>query len=162
LAAVGGGREAVVEVDAVTAVLLPRFGDHLLGLVDLVADRFFTEHVAAGLQRLHRGFVVIGTELQSAGGDADQVGLELAEHFVGVVEGGSCESRSGGVGALLLDVADAHELRERIALIDPGVAVADRTHSDDANPQHRGHCEEELRRIKPPRSGMLVESCVGG
>jgi hypothetical protein len=126
----------VIQVDAVAEPLLPRLRDHLLSLSDLVGNRLLAEHVTTGAERLHGRLEVVAAVLLPAGGDADNVGLELREHLRRVVKRGHAKPCSDGVGAVLPDVAHADELRQRIVDVYARMEVADRTHADDADAEH--------------------------
>ena len=77
----GRGGEAVIQVDAVADAFFACLGDHFFGFVDLVGDGLFAENVAARFEREHGGLEVVGAVLVAAGGDADDVGFEVCEHF---------------------------------------------------------------------------------
>ena len=114
--------------------LFAGLGDHLLGFGDLVADRLFAQHVAAGFERLHGGLVVVAAVLIAAGGDADQVGLQGGQHLRGRRRRRARPARRGVIGAVFLDIADADQFGQRVLFVDHGMAVADRPHADHADP----------------------------
>ena len=134
-----GRGEAVVEVDAVADALLLRLGDHLLGLGDLVGDRLLAQDVAAGLEGLHGGQVMVAAVLVAAGGDAAQVGPERVEHLLDVVAKAGTPKRGRGLRRRApCGIAHADQFGQRVFLVEHGMAVADGTQADHADADHGG------------------------
>jgi len=133
---VRGGGEAVVEVDAKAETLLAGFGHHLLRRPDLVGNRLLAEHVTAGLQGLHGGEVVIAPVFVAARSDAGNIGLQPLKHLRRIEETWDAVLPRRGLGPLGDDVANAHQLGQRILPVNPRMPVPNRPHPNDHNTKH--------------------------
>jgi len=151
---VGRLGETVVQVDPVAEALFPRLRDHLLGPGDVVADGLLAEHVAAGLERLHGGLVMVAAVLVAARRDAGNVGLQRPQHLLRIVERRHPQPGCGLVSPFLDDVAHTDQLGQGSGPIHVSVAVADRPHADDADSLHDNlDCDEFLDLRGPSACG---------
>lgn len=98
----GRGRKAVVHIDAIAHAHFFRQIHHFLRVAQVVADGLFAQHVTARAQRLHGGFVVVGTVFVATGGDGNHVGLFAIQHFLRVVIRGHAQRLGGGVRPLMI------------------------------------------------------------
>ena len=102
----------------------------------LALDDVLEGHSAAGLKSLAGGKAVVAAVLLAAGGDAADVRRERGEHLGNIVERGDAETLGRGVGALLDEVADAHQLSLRVLHVHVRMAIPDGAKTDDTNPLH--------------------------
>jgi hypothetical protein len=141
----GGGREAMVEIDAEATFVPLGALDHLDGLGDGVADGLLADHVAPGFQCLDGGLVVIAAVFVAAGGDAADVRLDGGQHAGDVVVGGDAQAGGGGIGAVFLDVTDSNQLGQAEVLMDVRVAVPDGPAANHSDSQRHGLLLEDWR-----------------
>ena len=136
LGAVGGRGEVVVEIAAEIELALGGVTHHLARLADVVGERLLAEDVLIGRQGFHGGLEMPAPVLVAAGADVDnvQVGL-MAQHVrQGVIRPHLALFRLG-VRPLLHDVADGHQLGQRVLQVTIRVRATDSPHADDANLQ---------------------------
>ena len=126
----------MIEIDPITPLQLARLGHHLLGLGDVVGDRFFAKDMTSRFKRLDGRREVIAAVLVAAGRDAAHMRLQRVEHLLRIVKAPNAQPACRHIDAILADIANADEFRQRIGLVQIGVAVPDRPHADDAYAKH--------------------------
>ena len=126
----GGRGKAVVQVDAIAKLLFAGLGHHLLRFGDLIADRFFPQNMAAGLQSLHGGQIVIAAVFIPTRGDAAHVRMQAVQHLLRIIKSGHAQAGSGRICPVFLNITHPDQFGQGIGLIHISMAVADRPHAN--------------------------------
>ena len=124
----------MVEGHPQAAVSLARATDHLRRGLQLVADRLLAEHVAAGLEGLDSGVIVVAAVLVAARGHAAHVGGKRAEHGRYIREGGDAKALWRGAGPVWEKGADPHQLSQVVLLVESRMVVADGPQANNSDP----------------------------
>ena len=77
-----GGGKPVVHIDPVAQALLFSGFHHFDGVLQVIGDGLFPQHVTSGFQRFHGGLVVVGGIFVSPGGHACHIRLHGGQHFL--------------------------------------------------------------------------------
>ena len=109
---------------------------HFPGAFDGVGNGLLREHMAARVQGLHGGLVMIGAVFIAAGTHADQVGLEGVQHFLRIQEIGNGVGFRRTLSPVEALIAHAHQLYQRLLFIDAAMSVANVAHADDTYSKH--------------------------